>query len=316
MTQERSEAAHLHWRQLPRGGYEAAELGATHDATAADVLGALSLPTRGHVYDLDCGRWPGMPVYPAHPPFMLVSYRTPSGLRVDQDVDIFRTEQNADGVCLNTEMLIATMHTGTHIDALNHIGHGEHASWYGGYADATDRGDFGTKHAEASSIAPFVCRGVLVDLPAFRGVDMLAPRELVTADDLIGAVEQQGTELRRGDAVLIRTGYIQSWGTADPGEAAARHGAGITLDAAVWLGDRQVALVGADTEGVERIPSPDPDNPHPVHVELLVRRGVHLLEMAYLEDLARDRVFEFLFVCLPLRVVGATGSMVRPIAIA
>ncbi len=54
----------------------------------------------------------------------------------------------------------------------------------------------------------------------------------------------------------------------------------------------------------------------PVHRVLLVEHGIHILENVYLEQLAADRVREFLFVCLPLKFVGATGSPVRPIAVA
>jgi kynurenine formamidase len=73
--------------------------------------------------------------------------------------------------------------------------------------------------------------------------------------------------------------------------------------------------VGADTEAVEAVPSGDPTNPHPVHLEFLVREGIYVMEMVYLEELAADRVFEFLFICLPPRIRGATGAFIRPIAV-
>ena len=69
------------------------------------------------------------------------------------------------------------------------------------------------------------------------------------------------------------------------------------------------------TPSLEVLPSPDPESPHPVHLEALINRGVFILEMVYLEQLARDHVYEFAFICLPLRIRGATGSWVRPVAI-
>jgi kynurenine formamidase len=84
---------------------------------------------------------------------------------------------------------------------------------------------------------------------------------------------------------------------------------------AAWLADQRVVAVGGDNESLERNPSPDPDNPHPVHIELLVDHGIHILEFLHVEDLARDEVYEFCFVCLPLRIRHATGSMVRPVAL-
>ena len=74
-------------------------------------------------------------------------------------------------------------------------------------------------------------------------------------------------------------------------------------------------MLGADNEALEVLPSTDPRNPLPVHTELLIRRGVYILELVYLEDLAEAGDYEFLFVCLPLRISGGTGSMVRPLAI-
>jgi kynurenine formamidase len=54
----------------------------------------------------------------------------------------------------------------------------------------------------------------------------------------------------------------------------------------------------------------------PGHLLLLVRAGIPIIENLNLEELAAAKVHEFLFVCLPLKMRGATGSPVRPIAIA
>jgi kynurenine formamidase len=72
--------------------------------------------------------------------------------------------------------------------------------------------------------------------------------------------------------------------------------------------------VAGDNVGLEVIPSTDPTNPHPVHIEFLIRRGIHIMELVDMEQLAAESVHEFCFVSLPLRVSGTTGSMVRPIA--
>lgn len=303
---------HLHMRDLPGGPYEPGELGASLDQTAGELLDALRVATRGEVYDLDCGRWAGMPIFPAHPPFILTSYRTPRGVRAQQDLELFRDEVNTVGMGLNTELVIGTTHTGTHVDALSHITCGLDAHWRGGHAEESALGDFGPLRAEASSIGPFIRRGVLLDVAGARGMDVLPGRAVIDESEVENVLETQGVELRQGDAILIRTGYMAVWGTA---AAEAHHGAGIDHGAAVALAERGVCLVGSDTEGVEVVPSIDPANPHPVHIELLIERGIHILELAWLEDLARDHVYEFLFLCLPLRIRGATGSMVRPLAI-
>jgi kynurenine formamidase len=110
-----------------------------------------------------------------------------------------------------------------------------------------------------------------------------------------------------------RTGYLSGWPDAD--FIAAHEQAGIDRDAALWLAERGVLAVGADTEALEVLPSTVAGNPHPVHIALLNERGIWIIEMVDCEELASDRVYEFCFVCLPLSIRGATGSMVRPVAL-
>jgi kynurenine formamidase len=314
---ERIERAHLagnvHLRDIPGASYSADELGVIHQKGPKDLLEALALVKKGQVYDLDSGRWPDMPVFPAHPPFIMTSYRTPRGLRNQKDLDEWRGK-NTVNMALNTELIIGTVHTGTHVDALSHISCGSDDHWYGSYSEADYMGDFGPLSAEASSMPPFICRGVLIDVPAYKGVEILEGEYLITVEDVEGALEAQSVEVKAGDAVLIRTGYMQAWGVDE--ERTERHfGSGIGHEVSMYLAEKGVVLVGGDNESLEINPSVDPENPHPVHIELLVERGIHIMELVHVEDLSRDRVFEFLFVCLPLRIRGATGSMVRPIAL-
>jgi kynurenine formamidase len=91
--------------------------------------------------------------------------------------------------------------------------------------------------------------------------------------------------------------------------------AGIDLSAADLLVELGVVAVGADTEALENLPSTTPGNPHPVHLRLLGDHGIYILELLALEELARDRAYGFLFICLPLAIRGATASMVSPVAI-
>jgi kynurenine formamidase len=301
----------LHVRQIPGVSYDQAELGLAHRTRPSDVVDALTLARRGEVYDLESARWPSMPVLPVHPPFVITSYRTSRGFRNQRDAKTsYGRESGQTGV--NTELVIGTVHTGTHIDALCHVTCGVESRGRGGYDENESMGDFGALTAEASSIPPFVCRGVLVDVAGHLGVEMLGRGHLITLEEMAGALG--GTEIRPGDAVLFRTGYMRAWGI-DDSKSERHYGSGIGVEVARELGDRGVVLVGADTEALERTPPLDADDILPVHVELLIRRGIFILELAYLEDLARDAVREFLFVCLPLRIVGATGSMVRPIAV-
>lgn len=122
--------------------------------------------------------------------------------------------------------------------------------------------------------------------------------------------------MRPGDVVLVRTGHLGKWPDT---EALARHATeGPDISAAHWLLERGVVAAGSDTETFEVQPAPDPGepaNPQPVHTLLLIGSAIYLFESIYLEELSRDRAHEFLFVALPIKIEGATGSMLDPVAI-
>jgi kynurenine formamidase len=94
--------------------------------------------------------------------------------------------------------------------------------------------------------------------------------------------------------------------------------AGIDLAAAKWLVEQRGAiLIGADTSGLEWAPGPkEPPSFIPVHRYLLTQQGVHIGEFHYLEDLARDRAYEFCCVCTTNQIRGTTaGFCLRPLAL-
>ena len=90
---------------------------------------------------------------------------------------------------------------------------------------------------------------------------------------------------------------------------------GIGVAAAEWLARQDPMLVGSHNAPVEISPNPDPQISLPVHQIMLVVNGTHLLENLKLDELAAKRVHEFAFVMQPLKLKGATGSTVAPIAI-
>jgi kynurenine formamidase len=212
----------LQQRALPGVTYSAAELGASGEQSPDEVLASLALATHGQLYDLDAGRWAGMPILPVHPPFVLTTYRTPKGTAGERGTQTGFT----------TELIIGSAHTGTHIDALCHVT--SDGRWYPDGNEADHLNDFGATHAEASAIPPFVRRGVLVDVAGLRDVDALPAGSQIGWEEISAALDRQGTALRPGDAVLIRTGYMSVWGAPDQ---SAHYGAGINLEAAIGLAD-------------------------------------------------------------------------------
>ena len=202
-------------------------------------------------------------------------------------------------------------HMGTHIDALNHFGL-DGAIWNGFEADR-HLGDKGWRKTGAETIPPIIARGVLIDVAGFKGVDTLPPDTRVGSADLKGALERQNVTLRKGDVVLIRTGQARHY---DDAKAYLHAYPGINLDAVKWLVEDQGAmLLGADNLSLEAFPPERDDNWVPVHTYLLAERGVMFIEQMMLEELARDRVYEFAFIAASLKLRGASGSPMRPIAL-
>jgi hypothetical protein len=120
------------------------------------LLGALRLPKEGRIYDLDPGRFPGMPQWSGHPTFQIVSYRTPKGLRIGGDQAWLGPEHNAPNIAFMSELIITGCHIGAHIDALAHITCGPDDHWYGGDSANTALGDFGPTTHDASTIPPML----------------------------------------------------------------------------------------------------------------------------------------------------------------
>ncbi len=288
------------------------EVGSLNEMTSASVVAAAKLVQKGKVYDLDPGRFRGMPLWPGHPPFEVLTFRTPLGLYNQKDQGWLMKNNDAH-IGFISDVIIGTVHTGCHFDSLAHITVGPDNHWYNGFKESTDLGDWGPLKADASTIPPVVTRGVMIDVASHKGMKMLPAAYCITVADLKASLKKQGTVLKPGDTVLVRTGQLSVW--PDKAEMAKGNGAGLGLEAVKWLAEQnKTILMGVDQAAFE-CDSPDPTNPHPVHQYMLIDNGIHIMEFVYLEDLAKDKVYEFMFVVEPLKIKGATGSMIRPIAV-
>ena len=251
---------------------------------------------KARVYDLEQLRYAGAPSHPAHAPgFNYFLHRHHA-----RGAPEART--GASGIVVTPE------HSGTHIDALSH--QAENLTLHGGvHVDEGVQTSVGFRKLGIETMAPLVTRGVLLDVAGDR---RLEPDYAITAEDLDRASR---VEIRSGDAVLVRTGFGALWSKPDE----YLHAAGVSAAGSRWLIEREVAAVGADNiafDLMSGVPDPELKVTLPGHVLLLVRAGIPIIENLNLEELAAAKVYEFLFVCLPLKMRGATGSPVRPIAIA
>ena len=281
------------------------EIGTLNMMTDASRFDVLKQVAGGKVYDLGVDLFVGMPICCGpfgDPTFQIWLTHAPG--RGDPAKELL--SYSGDGISMYT-------HSGTHIDALNHFG--LHGKIWNQVSAADALGVRGWTKSGVDKYPPIIARGVLIDVAKSKNMAYLPPSYVITVADLQDALKKQGTTLRAGDVVLIRTGLMTLW----PDQAKYRllDEAGLGIEAAQWLVEGQQAmLLGADSLGVETLPSKDPDNFVPVHSYLLVERGVSLLEAMWLEDLAKDQVYEFLFIASPLKFRGGTASPVRPLAIA
>jgi kynurenine formamidase len=162
-------------------------------------------------------------------------------------------------------------------------------------------------------VGSLMTRGVMIDVAALKGVDMLPDTYEITVQDLQQALAAQKLTLQPGDAVIIHTGWGKLWGKDNARFQKSAPGIGIA--AAEWIARQDPMLVGSDNSAVEVSPNPNPQLAGPIHQIMLVVNGIHLLENLKLDDLAARRVYEFALIVEPLKIQGGTGSTVAPIAI-
>lgn len=264
----------------------------------------IGLIKTGRVYSLSVIWDEGIPV-----PTPMVPFTLSPRLRHGDLADIAPASAAA-------EVITMAIHTGTHIDALCHVGELQDGDvkLYAGQdrvVSAKDQvGYHGQKHLSAVDMPPIVTRAVLIDVAGHKGVDVLPDAYVITAEDIRQTLAAQGTKIQPGTAVIIRTGFYKH--LLNGNHAYLDAVAGIGLEAAQWLYQQGMILAGADNMTVEAFPPLD----HAVHRYLLVHNGVTHIENLFLEELATNRVYEFLLIVTPLRLQGATGSWVHPIAIA
>lgn len=257
------------------------------------------------VYDLEQPRTAGMPIHPAHRPGYF--YHLHRRHKDTHMPDRFGPRSSASG------LIVMVDHTGTHIDALSH--QAADLRLHGG-TEVTPQVESPkgfTVHG-IETMEPIVARGVLLDVCAVRGRDPLPEHYRITAADLEAAARLGEVTVQPGDALLVRTGFAKLWGD----EARYLSAAGVSREGSEWAASKRVRCVGCDNMTWDETEDRDPESGATLfgHLHLIARCGITIIENLTLEALSRDRCYEFLFVCTPLKFVGATGSPVRPIALA
>jgi kynurenine formamidase len=264
------------------------------DPLLAAVTGGVRIVELGQPF------FTGMPCSPNHPGFRMSLIR--------RHGDMVRP----DGGSAANEMIVTGGHVGTHVDALSHVSHD--GLLHGGVDAAAAQVGGRFRELGAEHTPALLTRGVLLDVAATKGVDVLPAGYGVTPEDLAAAAERAGVPLRRGDVALVRTGWARHFDDATTYLGQADGVPGPTAEAARWLADAGVVATGGDTTAYEQIPPGAGHRVLPAHRVLLVEAGVHIIEHLNLEQASAEGLTEFVFVMAPLRIVGGTGSPVRPFA--
>lgn len=225
------------------------------------------------IIDLSQEIFTGMPVFPSLPQVeisMHVSHEEWDGI------------SDSDVVSPAVNRLELSEHTGTHVDALNHMGR-----------------QFRGQSIDTMPLTMFYTEGICLDLSQ-KGL-----RELIEPADLERALSEVSLEIKQGDTVLLYTDhYRRTFGTDEWD-----HGPGISIEAARWLGQQKVAAFGVETmsPGVRHVSNKEV---HRICGELGFTHYENMINLHLL--IGRGR---FRFIGLPLKIRGGTGSPVRAIAV-
>jgi kynurenine formamidase len=293
----------------PWGSHD--EIGTLNMMTAESRAGVIEHIDPRRVFDLSTEYFVGMPSWHllGDPRYQFWLTHTPRGTAVDDPLGVGRPGNEA--VAYTGDAVSMYTHTGTHIDALNHFGLAGEV-WNGFRAD-DHLGDRGWNKAGVEKFPPIIARGVLIDVAGYKGTPMLPDSYRITREDLEGALRRQQVRLQRGDVVLLRTGRMTQW----PDFKYTENQPGLSLAGARWLAEeQQVMLIGGDNLSLEHFPVEKHESWIPVHTYLLAQRGIPIIEVIALEELARERVYEFAFIAASLRFRGASAAPFRPIAFA
>jgi kynurenine formamidase len=288
------------------------ELGAFNLITPETILTALQLVKRGVVYDLSHVLDQDMPVPGFHGNFFAnTQYTLENGAEWHDRV----IGQMSNGYSAQNLRIAMSDHSGTHLDQLNHVGEQQPTGEflvYNGMRNKEIVSSFGTTKLGAEQMPPLIGRGILIDVCGHKGVEMLPAGYAISPAELDDALAAQGTAVQEGDTVLVHTGWGRNWHDAEKtlsGEP------GLAKACAQWAVDHNIVCWGCDQFATDPIPFENPGEALPMHIAMLSKAGIRLMENVYLEEIARERVYEFLIIAAPLKIKGGTGSPVRLLAL-
>ena len=287
---------------------EADEIGMLNLIDGASRSAILSRADGSKVFDLSVDHFVGMPGWfgAGDQPYQIWMTHTPAGEIVANTMGVSLAANTLVGY--SGDSISMYTHCGTHIDTFNHFGY--NGQIFNRYSADKHLGSRAWEKCGPETHPPIFARGILLDVAALHGLPVLPPSHAIGAADLRACLKRQSLDVRPGDVVLIRTGQMTLW----PDMAFVARTPGLNREGAEFLAKAGAIMIGADNLTLEQTPSAEPVNFFPVHTYLLAEAGIPILEMAYLEELAGEAVHEFAFFGACIKLRGATGAPMRPVA--
>jgi kynurenine formamidase len=277
------------------------EIGAANLLGPSVVLEAIKLVKTGKAYPL------AVPIDKDLPAFRHRSFRLYNIQPGQQE----GASKGPNKFTFNDELVEGWTGVGTQLNGIGHIGidnvyyNGNHAKDFVSVEGVTKLG--------VEKVPPIVTRGVVLDMAAFYGVDIVPDEQEFSVEHIQMVCRNQGVEIRKGDVVLFNTGWLELIGKDNTRFLSVEPGIG--MDAARWLADRGIVAFGGDTWASEIYPNKTGEE-FPVNQFMLAKRGIYNLELIDTRGLLRDKVFEFLFVLGHPLYKGSTQVNVNPVALA
>lgn len=290
------------------------QIGTANFITPETIVAAARLVRRGVVISCAIPFDAKGPIHPTRIPPQYLMKR--SGADYAAGHPAFGTVPEG-GMKFADDYLFTALQASTQWDALSHAWYG--TELYNGVPETAVRNTGASRLGIDALYRHFVGRGVLLDLPRAINEGVRLPQgHAITPGELEAGLAFAGITMMRGDILLVRTGHVPWFYTLVDTREFWNGAPGLGRETVAWLHHHEVAAVAMDTVAVEVQPA---EHGHglPLHGALLRDLGLTLGELFELEaladDCAADRVYEFLFVAQPLRIPGAVGSPINPLAI-
>lgn len=279
-------------------------IGSANLVTPERTLEAAKLIKQGKSMPLGIAIGPDTPAFPPRSLNLQVVQPNQQG---GQKLSGFGYEGN-----YNDDLLQTWIGIGSQLDGLGHLG--ENGHYYNCLDEKEISAITGLTKLGTHAVPPLVGRGVILDMAAQAGVEVMEAGQSFGSEEIKAAAEAQNVELREGDIVLFYTGWTDGmlesnpalWGQAEPG---------LTNEGAVYMASLNPIAVGADTWGLDAVPPAEGDKVFYGHVTLLKDNGIYILETMNVGPLLEEGVNEFMFVLGQPRIIGSVQAMINPVAL-